>query len=172
MNLAIAPLTITECRQRVVKFSKPFMDTGISIMIKKPDTQKPDVFSFMEPLAKEVWMCITLAYMTVSLVLYFVSRFSPYEWQTEDTGNGSTPTNKFTPSNTLWFSLGALMQQGSDISPRLVQPGYDMRTLGTRCMSPMSRGHMRLINERSVLDENKVLRYHVTLFEKFNITNF
>ncbi|KAL5012175.1 hypothetical protein ScPMuIL_010726 [Solemya velum] len=43
-DMAIAPLTINEIRQRVVDFTKPFMKTGISIMIKKPDKQKPGVF--------------------------------------------------------------------------------------------------------------------------------
>jgi len=33
-DLAIAPLTITSRRERVIDFSKPFMNLGISIMIK------------------------------------------------------------------------------------------------------------------------------------------
>nr|KAG5705412.1 hypothetical protein BaRGS_004539 [Batillaria attramentaria] len=118
-DIAIAPLTITEERERVVDFTKPFMNTGISIMIKKPDRQKPGVFSFMEPLDKWVWLCIAIGFLGVSFVLFFVGRFSPYEWQvSEDSGKDATATNTFSISNTLWFSLGALMQQGSDISPR------------------------------------------------------
>lgn len=35
-DLAIAPLTISSQRERVIEFSMPFMNTGISIMIKKP----------------------------------------------------------------------------------------------------------------------------------------
>ena len=49
-DLAIAPLTISSMRERVIDFSKPFMNLGISIMIKKPEKQKPGVFSFMDPL--------------------------------------------------------------------------------------------------------------------------
>lgn len=56
--MAIAPLTITSIRERVIDFSKPFMNLGISIMIKKPEKQKPGVFSFMDPLAFDIWMCI------------------------------------------------------------------------------------------------------------------
>ena len=33
-DVAIAPLTISSARERVVDFSKPFMQLGISIMIK------------------------------------------------------------------------------------------------------------------------------------------
>ena len=119
-DMAIAPLTISSMRERVIDFSKPFMSLGISIMIKKPEKQKPGVFSFMAPLSSEIWMCIIFAYIGVSVVLFLVSRFSPYEWQIEDSVNGPTFTNDFTMLNSLWFSLGAFMQQGCDISPRLV----------------------------------------------------
>ena len=126
-DLAIAPLTISSIRERVIDFSKPFMSLGISIMIKKPEKQKPGVFSFMDPLSYEIWMCIVFSYLGVSIVLFLVSRFSPYEWQIEDSVNGPTFTNDFTILNSLWFSLGAFMQQGCDISPRLVSHTCDVK---------------------------------------------
>lgn len=55
-DLAIAPITITSERERVIDFSKPFMSLGISIMIKKPMKQKPGVFSFLNPLSQEIWV--------------------------------------------------------------------------------------------------------------------
>ncbi|XP_039669588.1 glutamate receptor 1a isoform X2 [Perca fluviatilis] len=148
-DVAVAPLTITLVREEVIDFSKPFMSLGISIMIKKPTKSKPGVFSFLDPLAYEIWMCIVFAYIGVSVVLFLVSRFSPYEWHAEDyeeagepqspnqasasngaMQQGQTPTqqntnqqspeqtNEFGIFNSLWFSLGAFMQQGCDISPR------------------------------------------------------
>lgn len=119
-DLALASLTITRARQRVVDFTKPFMKIGISIMIKKPDKQKPGVFSFMEPLDSMVWVCVSLAFTGVSLVLFFIGRWSPFEWRAEASRKEISVTNAFTLSNTLWFSLGALMQQGSDIFPRSI----------------------------------------------------
>ncbi|CAF92767.1 unnamed protein product, partial [Tetraodon nigroviridis] len=54
-----------------------------------------------------------------------VSRFSPYEWHAEEPEEGTAelgptdqPPNEFGIFNSLWFSLGAFMQQGCDISPR------------------------------------------------------
>ncbi|XP_008325855.1 glutamate receptor 1a isoform X4 [Cynoglossus semilaevis] len=147
-DVAVAPLTITLVREEVIDFSKPFMSLGISIMIKKPTKSKPGVFSFLDPLAYEIWMCIVFAYIGVSVVLFLVSRFSPYEWHSEDYEEGAEPqsptqaaasngvqqsqspaqqnqnqqtpeqTNEFGIFNSLWFSLGAFMQQGCDISPR------------------------------------------------------
>ncbi|XP_033743404.1 glutamate receptor-like isoform X2 [Pecten maximus] len=116
-DLAIAPITISSARERVVDFTKPFMSLGISIMIKKPSNAKAHVFSFMDPLSYEIWMCILFAYVGVSVVLFLVSRFSPTEWHVED---DSSITNDFTISNSLWYSLGAFMQQGCDISPKAI----------------------------------------------------
>jgi len=64
-----------------------------------------------------------------------VASFSPLEWNIEDNTDGPSVTNNFTifnsldPArqclslkisifNSLWFSLGAFMQQGCDIEPR------------------------------------------------------
>lgn len=115
----------------MIDFSKPFMSLGISIMIKKPQKSKPGVFSFLDPLAYEIWMCIVFAYIGVSVVLFLVSRFSPYEWHTEEFEDGretqtNESTNEFGIFNSLWFSLGAFMQQGCDISPRLVTHSFQL----------------------------------------------
>uniref|UniRef100_A0A8D0CFF7 Glutamate receptor n=1 Tax=Scleropages formosus TaxID=113540 RepID=A0A8D0CFF7_SCLFO len=114
-DVAVAPLTITLVREEVIDFSKPFMSLGISIMIKKPTKSKPGVFSFLDPLAYEIWMCIVFAYIGVSVVLFLVSRFSPYECPQSPNRESQSQFGIF---NSLWFSLGAFMQQGCDISPR------------------------------------------------------
>uniref|UniRef100_A0A915C8N3 Glutamate receptor 1 n=1 Tax=Parascaris univalens TaxID=6257 RepID=A0A915C8N3_PARUN len=121
-DVCVASLTINQDRERVVDFSKPYMTTGISIMIKKPDKQEFSVFSFMQPLSTEIWMYIIFAYVGVSVVIFLVSRFSPYEWRVEEmpNGNGFTISNDFSVYNCLWFTLAAFMQQGTDILPRSI----------------------------------------------------
>ena len=47
-------------------------------------------------------------------------RFSPYEWQIEESISGTTVSNHFSVINSLWFALGAFMQQGIDITPRSI----------------------------------------------------
>ncbi|KAK3606415.1 hypothetical protein CHS0354_042068 [Potamilus streckersoni] len=124
-DMAIGPITITYEREAFVDFSKPFMNVGISIMIKKPEIQKPGVFSFMEPLSPKIWICILCAYIGVSVGLFLVSRFSPYEWEK---GSGDeVMENQFNILNALWFSVGALMLQGSDACPR----SFSGRIIGT-----------------------------------------
>ncbi|KFD48141.1 hypothetical protein M514_10979, partial [Trichuris suis] len=120
-DMAVASLTINTLRERVVDFSKPFLTTGISIMIKKPDKQEISIFSFMQPLSAEVWLFITIACCGVSIVLYLISRFNPYEWSIgRYSAYGVNSLSDFTFDNCLWVSLAAVMQQGTDIMPRSV----------------------------------------------------
>ncbi|CAM4941620.1 unnamed protein product [Rotaria socialis] len=118
-DLAVAPLTITSQRENVVDFSKPWMNLGISILISKPEKNKPGVFSFMTPLSKEIWMCVAFAYIGVSVILFLVSRFSPYEWSMKNQETMQL-SNKFSILNTLFFALAAFMQQGVDFIPRSI----------------------------------------------------
>lgn len=39
------------------------------------------LFSFMNPLAVDIWLYVLAAYFLVGLTLYIVSQFSPYEWK-------------------------------------------------------------------------------------------
>ncbi|XP_031640639.1 glutamate receptor 1-like [Contarinia nasturtii] len=133
-DIAIAPLTITSERERVIDFSTPFMNHGISIMIKKPVKQNESFFSFMSPLSKEIWVCILFSYVGVSIVLYIVSRFSQSEWRPVQIKGDSSITipplsttasshvmakmpNKFSLLNSFWFAFSSLMQQATYASP-------------------------------------------------------
>ncbi|KAL5012952.1 hypothetical protein ScPMuIL_011503 [Solemya velum] len=117
-DMAIGDLTITWEREKHVDFTKPFMNFGISIMIKKPGKVKPGVFSFMEPVSLHVWICIIFGYLSVSMGLFLVSRCSPYEWR--KVSKSATLENDFSLLNSFWFSMGALMLQGNDLSPRSI----------------------------------------------------
>jgi ABC-type amino acid transport substrate-binding protein len=118
-DLAIASLTINGAREKAIDFSKPFIDLGISLMISKPEKEKPGVFSFMDPLSKEIWICVIISFILVSAILYSVSRFSSYEWYFENETD-INPRNKFSMYNALFFSFAAFMHQGVDLLPRSI----------------------------------------------------
>uniref|UniRef100_A0A8C5S8Y4 Glutamate receptor n=1 Tax=Laticauda laticaudata TaxID=8630 RepID=A0A8C5S8Y4_LATLA len=119
-DLAVAPLTITHVREKVIDFSKPFMTLGISILYRKANGTNPSVFSFLNPLSPDIWMYILLAYLGVSCVLFVIARFSPYEWYDAHPCNPGSDIveNNFTLLNSFWFGMGALMQQGSELMPK------------------------------------------------------
>lgn len=112
----MAPLTITKDRQNVVDFSEPFMNSGISIMIKIPDIQKPGVFAFMQPFSVFLWLCIVISYFVVSIGIFLVGRFSPSEWDWAKSLKSSE--NSFDLASSFWFTMGSMMLQGSDTCPR------------------------------------------------------
>ncbi|RXN08178.1 glutamate receptor kainate 2 isoform X2 [Labeo rohita] len=119
-DLAVAPLTITYVREKVIDFSKPFMTLGISILYRKPNGTNPGVFSFLNPLSPDIWMYILLACLGVSCVLFVIARFSPYEWYNPHPCNPDSDVveNNFTLLNSFWFGVGALMRQGSELMPK------------------------------------------------------
>lgn len=119
-DLAVAMLTINYEREKVIDFTTPFMNLGVSIIFKKPVGTQVDLFSFLRPLSPPVWGYVLIAYVGVSMALFFVARFSPYEWRNPHPCNADSEVleNSFNMLNSLWFTLGSLMQKGSDILPR------------------------------------------------------
>lgn len=168
-DLAIVDLTITAQREEAVDFTLPFMNTGISILFKKPTTKVTTLFSFLSPFSSDVWAYVLAAYCGISATLFLVGHVSPYEWanphpcrhltpgadagqsasgsprvpplngtQTKsvtwtlsgsfnddaDNNNNDSQTpviiykNQFSLLNAFWFTIGSLMQQGSDLTPR------------------------------------------------------
>ncbi|XP_078498596.1 glutamate receptor U1-like [Lissotriton helveticus] len=113
-DLAMAPLTITAARERVIDFTKPFMATGISILLKKDSTaQDSFLFLFLRPFSAETWIGVLVAYFVTCLCLYVVARLSPCEWMAPP-----TEEKKFTFLNSLWFGAGALTLQGAEPHPK------------------------------------------------------
>lgn len=92
---------------------------GISILFKKPTKAPPNFFSFAEPFALEVWITLAGAYFLVSISLFVMGRLCPSEW------NNPYPCieepeyliNQFSMRNAFWFTIGSLMQQGTEIAP-------------------------------------------------------
>ncbi|XP_026846841.1 glutamate receptor ionotropic, kainate 2 isoform X3 [Drosophila persimilis] len=119
-DLAVGSMTITYARESVIDFTKPFMNLGISILFKVPESEPTRLFSFMNPLAIEIWIYVLIAYFLVSISIYIVGKLSPIEWHCIhpcDLDN-ITIGNQFTMSDSFWFTIGTLMQQSSDIYPR------------------------------------------------------
>lgn len=119
-DLAIADLSITSSREDAVDFTLPFMSTGISILFKKPTTKELELFSFLSPFENHVWVYVCGAYVGVSLVMFLVARISPYEWENPHPCRQEDKIlrNQFSILNSFWFTIAALMQQGSDLAPR------------------------------------------------------
>jgi ionotropic glutamate receptor len=98
----------------------PFMTLGISILFEKPKKEDPSTFSFMEPFSSEVWLCLIGGFFLVSFSLFIMGRLSPEEWDNPFPciEEPEVLVNQFSFKNSMWFSVGALLQQGSEIAPK------------------------------------------------------
>ncbi|XP_037083602.1 glutamate receptor ionotropic, kainate 2-like isoform X1 [Pollicipes pollicipes] len=121
-DLAVGSMSINYARESVIDFTKPFMNLGITILFKVPTSQETRLFSFMNPLAVHIWLYVLAAYLLVSLTMFVVARVSPYEWQNPHpcTAEDDVMENQFSISNSFWFTIGTLMQQGSDLNPKAI----------------------------------------------------
>ncbi|GBP84886.1 Glutamate receptor ionotropic, kainate 2 [Eumeta japonica] len=149
-DLAIADLTITYDREQVVDFTMPFMNLGISVLYRKPIKQPPNLFSFLSPLSLDVWIYMATAYLGVSVLLFILARFTPYEWHQTRSADGENMENIFSLSNCLWFAIGSLMQQSCDFLPKFSPYEWD---------SP-----------RTCLDEGPVMENQFTLLNSLWFT--
>lgn len=119
-DLAVAPMTINYARESVIDFTKPFMNLGIGILFKLPSTMPTRLFSFMSPLAVDIWLYVLAAYVLVSTTMFIVARFSPYEWINPHPCKQETDIveNQFSIANSFWFTIVTLMHQGCDLNPK------------------------------------------------------
>ncbi|XP_018784602.1 PREDICTED: glutamate receptor ionotropic, kainate 2 isoform X2 [Bactrocera latifrons] len=121
-DLAITDLTITAARQQVVDFSIPFMNLGIAIIHVEPQKDTQAFFTFMDPFSQGVWWLLGLSFLFVSFSFFILGRLSPSEWDNPHPciEEPSELVNQFTIGNSLWFTTGALLQQGSEMEPKAI----------------------------------------------------
>ncbi|XP_077981297.1 glutamate receptor 2-like isoform X2 [Glandiceps talaboti] len=123
VDMAAAPLTISYRREQVVDFTKPFMNAGLQALLKKPTSGKDgNLFTFLFPFTVEVWICIIVAFVVVGVVLFLLSRFSPYEWRALSKRDEVTNAEgkHFNCLNSFWFTFSTLTLQGYHNSPRSI----------------------------------------------------
>ncbi|KAH8020804.1 hypothetical protein HPB51_004626 [Rhipicephalus microplus] len=128
-DLAIGDLTITYAREAVIDFTMPFMTLGVGLLYRKPQHDHSLLF-FLSPLSTDVWLCVAVAYVVVSLLLCCVARAGGARWRSSYVSTGHcccderkrdevrTFKSQFTLLNSLWFIMSAIMRQGCDTFPR------------------------------------------------------
>lgn len=60
-------------------------------------------------LIADVWIYMATAYLGVSVLLFILARFTPYEWSSSQ--HPDKMETQFTLMNCMWFAIGSLMQQ-------------------------------------------------------------
>ncbi|XP_071946454.1 glutamate receptor ionotropic, delta-2-like isoform X3 [Antedon mediterranea] len=113
-DIALAGMIINSDREEVIDFTKPYMNYGVGILMKKPQEQH-NVFAFLDPLAWTVWFSILAALFVVGILVYVLDRLSPYS--SYRSNDRSPDVDDFNFRNSMWFAFASCMQQGGDNTP-------------------------------------------------------
>jgi len=75
----------------------------------------------MSPLDVDIWLYVMAAYILVSVTMFIVARFSPYEWKNPHpcVADSDVMENQFSMANSFWFTIVTLMHQGCDLNPKV-----------------------------------------------------
>ncbi|XP_034111917.2 glutamate receptor ionotropic, kainate 2 isoform X2 [Drosophila albomicans] len=124
-DLAVASMTINYARESVIDFTKPFMNLGIGILFKISDRAQSKFFSFMNPLAIEIWFYIAFGYILVSICIWIVARVSPFEWVHSKPSCSMACDQRIRMSNYIKEPLGLESLRNRDF----IQDNIDVITL-------------------------------------------
>uniref|UniRef100_A0A8C6T0I7 Glutamate receptor n=1 Tax=Neogobius melanostomus TaxID=47308 RepID=A0A8C6T0I7_9GOBI len=111
-DLAMAPLTLTAAREKVVGMTQPFMQTGISILLRRDRSEKQGFFNFLSPFNTETWVSLLVAYLGTTACIFLIARLSPCEWDPQ------TKQNNFSIMHSFWYTVGGLTLQGAGPHPK------------------------------------------------------
>nr|QUP79595.1 ionotropic receptor 9 [Monochamus saltuarius] len=78
------------------------------------------MFAFLDPFSVSVWIYTATLYLIISIILYFISRMTPGDWENPHPcdENPEELENIWDIKNCLWLTLGSIMTQGCDILPK------------------------------------------------------
>ncbi|KAM6980704.1 glutamate receptor U1 [Aplochiton taeniatus] len=165
-DLAIAPLTLTAAREKVVGMTKPFMQTGISILLRKDISEESAFFDFLSPFSPETWVGILVAYLGTAACIFLAARLSPCEWS-----QPLTEENSFSLVHSLWYTAGALTLQGAGPHPKALSVRVICCTwwlfalvllacyFGNLCSSPTSESSQLSVKGFEDLANQEVIEY-------------
>ncbi|GMT37511.1 hypothetical protein PFISCL1PPCAC_28808 [Pristionchus fissidentatus] len=102
-DIAVAPITVTARRLEVVDFTDPFLQLGISMLMRTPDKKATaSITSFMWPLSPRVWMFSAIGTFLTAFVITLIAVLSPRE-----------SPEQFNIKNSFWYLMCILLRAGS-----------------------------------------------------------
>ncbi|GMR60477.1 hypothetical protein PMAYCL1PPCAC_30672, partial [Pristionchus mayeri] len=102
-DIAVAPITVTARRLEVVDFTDPFLQLGISMLMRTPDNKATaSITSFMWPLSPRVWMYSAIGTILTAFVITLIAVLSPRE-----------SPEQFNIKNSFWYLMCILLRAGS-----------------------------------------------------------
>lgn len=115
-DMAAAGLTIDQQRLKAIEFTSPYEYITIDLLLRKDllINDGLDLLHFLTPLESNLWLGYLLSTIIISIALFLVSYFSPYERAKNGTAS------KCSLSECVWFSIECMLQQGPEHLPKSI----------------------------------------------------
>ncbi|XP_022258617.1 glutamate receptor 3-like [Limulus polyphemus] len=123
-DVAVAPFTISHEREKVITFTKPFFDLGLTILLpRKMFYISNPLFAFLSPFDALLWMTILVSMILASVATCVCQNFTPENYHKRALSakhKGHCPVSKtnqvegFSLSETLWLGFSSLVNQTID----------------------------------------------------------
>lgn len=94
------------------------MKANVAYLKKRPITTAASITQFLEPFTTNVWLTILTSIFVVTLSIYFVDFVGPNGWRQWRIKKEGKPGNQFNLFNSLWFTMGCILRQGTYVTPR------------------------------------------------------
>jgi hypothetical protein len=105
VDWALGKFTITSIRDEVIDYTNPFWYEPAVIVQKRPSPNA--MYTYVGPFRQEVWWSVIASVPFMGVVLAFV-RYAEERLVREGKTRGFTETARVS----LWYSYGAMLQQG------------------------------------------------------------
>ena len=97
-------------------FTVPFMYYTDEMLLKKiVHSEQVHFLQFMNPFHSHVWFAKLVTLVLISLSVFVINYLSPFGYKDN---NGQGTSEEFSFSNSVWFTLGCMLQQGPENQPR------------------------------------------------------
>ncbi|XP_048256856.1 glutamate receptor ionotropic, kainate 3-like [Haliotis rufescens] len=118
IHLGIGPISLTSERERVIDFTKPYMEEGAGIILRRFEDKSSKIFRVFKPFTESVWLSVAGAVLVVGFTLALVNHLSPIkQQQQEEEGEGGSRRRGISTSDNIWIVYESYMEQGCEISP-------------------------------------------------------
>ncbi|XP_041364197.1 probable glutamate receptor [Gigantopelta aegis] len=117
-DFGVGPFSLSAERESVIDFTKPFMEDGSGLIMKRFEDKNSKMFRTFKPFSRDVWILIAGSIIVVGLILCAVNNVSPTSGSDEDekTPRGRARTPRGLADN-LWIVYGSYMEQGAEKTP-------------------------------------------------------
>jgi len=109
-DIIIGDVTITKGRREIVSFSNPIFDNCLRIITRKTDAVRFDLFLFVKPFSRDLWISILFTIYFASCLLCLVERSNNEILRRE--------SRKVVCAKSVWYVFGHFLGAGVDFRIR------------------------------------------------------